>query len=419
MENENQMIHVCYGIHDENGTYSKILGTSMCSIFNNTDSYLTVHILYDDSLSIENRNLMIKLTRSYGQMIIFHKVDLKNSVSSYEYMANSGHTSATFYRLMLPEILTDDIKKIIYLDADTIVNLDIVELWNQSMEISDEIASICAVRDAWLTTTGRKILEDTVGKYIDVDDYFNAGVLVMNLEKIRLHGNGYLLHMADKILREHPEWRYYDQDILNYLFSGKCHILPNCYNHLTELDYKGAYKDPLEIKMIFHYVGIWLNAQPERPYNHIFWHYFLKTPWCDRIFMMKAFQCGYMLLDRQTEYLRKYWMTFHKRKRHIYIANIGSEKAVKTVCPFYENDYFFKAENHKEIMSAIDAINDKNDSMIVIVSADYDRWYVYLNQRGFYEEVDFFDGRCLFKPSEGGAYLRDTQARIYRYIMGM
>ena len=38
------MINVCYAISDERGVYSKFVGASICSIFENTSKPVTVHL---------------------------------------------------------------------------------------------------------------------------------------------------------------------------------------------------------------------------------------------------------------------------------------------------------------------------------------------------------------------------------------
>ena len=53
------MIHVCYGLYDKNGHYSKFTGTSILSMFENTNEDVTVHILHDNTLTQENRDKFI------------------------------------------------------------------------------------------------------------------------------------------------------------------------------------------------------------------------------------------------------------------------------------------------------------------------------------------------------------------------
>ncbi len=49
------MIHVCYAMRDESGKYSKFVGTSMLSMFENTREKITVHLIHDSTLSHESR----------------------------------------------------------------------------------------------------------------------------------------------------------------------------------------------------------------------------------------------------------------------------------------------------------------------------------------------------------------------------
>ena len=48
------MIDICYGLYDRNGRYSKFVGTSMVSIFENTSEKITIHILHDNTLTEDN-----------------------------------------------------------------------------------------------------------------------------------------------------------------------------------------------------------------------------------------------------------------------------------------------------------------------------------------------------------------------------
>lgn len=276
------MIHICYSIYDKNGTYAKILGTSLCSLFENTKRYLTVHIMHDETLSQDNADKLLKLARSYGQIMLFHNVDMSEKSSSYEIMRKSSFTIAAFYRLLLPEVLSDDIKKIIYLDADIIVNLDIVDLWEESLDIGGKEAIIGAVADSGMIGVKRN-------KNAINNGYFNVGVLVLNLDAIRNMGCNYMLEMADKLFTIHQDWPYLDQDLLNYIFADECKFLPERYNHFSKIPYDKKYDSPLKIRMICHYIYIHLQTDTNNPFDYLFWHYFQKTPWCDASFIMNAF----------------------------------------------------------------------------------------------------------------------------------
>ena len=66
------MIHICYAVSDKKGTYTKLVGTSMHSVFANTKEWVTVHIFHDHSLSEDNRRHLMELVRRYGQQLLFH-----------------------------------------------------------------------------------------------------------------------------------------------------------------------------------------------------------------------------------------------------------------------------------------------------------------------------------------------------------
>lgn len=53
------MIHVCYAVYDRDGRFSKNIGTSMVSIFENTSEWITVHLLHDNTLNEANRTKFI------------------------------------------------------------------------------------------------------------------------------------------------------------------------------------------------------------------------------------------------------------------------------------------------------------------------------------------------------------------------
>ncbi|MBR6887897.1 MAG: hypothetical protein IKN16_05570 [Selenomonadaceae bacterium] len=135
------MIHVCFSLYDKTGRYSKFTGTTVCSIFENTTSDVTVHILHDNTLTDDNRDKFIYLAGRYGQAVKFYDVEKLCADKIREMIAlsseNSRFTVGALYRLFVPQVLPNTVNKIIYLDSDLIVNLDIKELWQ--IELDDKI----------------------------------------------------------------------------------------------------------------------------------------------------------------------------------------------------------------------------------------------------------------------------------------
>lgn len=101
------MIHVCFGLHDSDGRYSKFIGAAIASIFANTFSPVTIHILHDDTLTADNRDKFSYLAGRYGQHVNFYNVEelCPNEVTFLrERLADkikSRFSIGAFYRLLI------------------------------------------------------------------------------------------------------------------------------------------------------------------------------------------------------------------------------------------------------------------------------------------------------------------------------
>lgn len=51
-------IHICFGIHDGNGKYSKYMAATMCSVLRTTNNDVAFHVLHDDSLDCNYRKVL-------------------------------------------------------------------------------------------------------------------------------------------------------------------------------------------------------------------------------------------------------------------------------------------------------------------------------------------------------------------------
>jgi lipopolysaccharide biosynthesis glycosyltransferase len=195
-------------------------------------------------------------------------------------------TIASYYRLLMAELLPQELDKAIYLDSDMIVLGDLQELWD--MELADY--SVLAV------SNGNKI--ETAGGLRNYKElglnpestYFNAGLLVVNLRKWRDDNIGFkFLEFIEKnrsIIQEH------DQDALNAVLEGKWGELNPRWNQLPQIHtvfsswesspfsdpetYHAVRNDPL----IIHYAG----AKPwhltcNHPAVDIFEQYLDQTAW--------------------------------------------------------------------------------------------------------------------------------------------
>lgn len=137
------------------------------------------------------------------------------------------HTaSPTFFRLRLPELLKDD--KCIYLDTDTIVKKDLSDLYCTCPDES-YIAGVKAAayyKSASFMKAKARALSVPL-----LDEYINAGVIVMNLRKLRED------NMCDAFSDLLPKnFSSQDQDIINAACYGGITTISPKYNSMTKYD---------------------------------------------------------------------------------------------------------------------------------------------------------------------------------------
>lgn len=279
------MIHICYAVSDKKGTYTKMIGTSMCSVFKHTKEWVTVHILHDRSLSEDNRKNLMKLVRSYGQQIVFHdfeklyKKRIEKMEQDNKWMEGhikAGVSRATWFRLLIGEAL-QGVERLIYLDGDIIANMDIKELWEEETgESGLAAAPDTIVQEGHISHLVKK------GLYKE-EKYFNAGVLLIDMAAFSKEEK--LLERGVAFLKEHELIDYLDQDILNYFCGEGCRMLPDKYNTLVSWEL-GRRKNVLEPR-IYHYANKQYAFDYGNNYHRLLLDTFAATPWCNSEFFCR------------------------------------------------------------------------------------------------------------------------------------
>jgi lipopolysaccharide biosynthesis glycosyltransferase len=153
----------------------------------------------------------------------------------------------TYLRLFMPALLPAETERVLFLDADMLIQRDLAELWRTELEG----APIAAVHDyftPYLNTReaiGRASICDRhpdkchpVPNYRELGlsgtaPYFNAGVMVVNLARWREMD---VLGRATQLVRNNWEHvRYCDQYALNVLFSQQWKQLDPRWNQNSNL----------------------------------------------------------------------------------------------------------------------------------------------------------------------------------------
>lgn len=138
-------------------------------------------------------------------------------------------TVASYFRLLIPEALPSELSRCLYLDADLIVRKSLEELWSSSLGGS----ALGAIQDSGVQTVGSDsgLLNYRELRLLGDEEYFNAGVLLMDLDLWRSKD---LADQALRYAREQYEFiRWHDQDALNAIFAGDWHKLDSKWNKIV------------------------------------------------------------------------------------------------------------------------------------------------------------------------------------------
>lgn len=255
------MIELVLTINDKDGSYTEHAGVVLASIFSNTQQMINVHIVHDDSLSEENKSKLTQLVDVFHHNIFFYHVTVPGDMQE---VAAGVHkidywTMASMYRLLLPTFIQAD--RVIYLDCDILVNMDINELWN--IDLGDRYLG--AVLDQ-----GQNLLEYFISLGLSAELYFNSGVILFQLDNIRNKQNWYGEML--NFLRNYPIMTMPDQDVLNAVFSSNYLQMDQRFNTFAhnELD--------LDNKIV-HFAGDSKWWDIDSPHAPLYNNYLSMTPW--------------------------------------------------------------------------------------------------------------------------------------------
>lgn len=207
------------------------------------------NLLVSGDFSEANKEKIQKICDQYKK----YKLNFINMRDSYEdaYLKIKHISTATYYRLKLPSLLPN-IKKCIYLDVDLIVKKDLSGMFR--INIDDKY--LAGVRAAGYYGSEEMIEQNKKRLELEnFDTYVNAGVLIMNLEKMRQNS---MEDIFEKLLEK--QWSSQDQDILNAACHGKIRIIEYTYNVMT--------KYPLDDDNAYNKIFYLKRAYTKKEWNH-------------------------------------------------------------------------------------------------------------------------------------------------------
>ena len=398
------MIHVCFGLHDKDGHYSKFTGTAMLSIFENTSAQVTVHILHDNTLTQDNRDKFSYIAGRYGQIINFHNIEVTCADKIKEFKEKFFNTTTKFnigimYRLLLTKLLSSEIKKIIYLDSDIIVNFDIKKFWQ--MELGDKIIAAASESEG-TGIPAKNYLLMCINGIVKDEEYFNSGVLMINLEKFRQSKD--ILEGGIKFVANHSEYINFDQDVLNYCFSKNILKLPKDFNRFVIHARKE--RDGRVDDRILHYIstalGLGLTSDMRDPFNRLWFNYFEKTPWFSKE-TIGLMDIGLRQLDMGLKNFAIQLSALMSGKNRAFFAIMQNIEPLKNFFFIRADEEIIPLENQESFNVLANSMKNSLGKKVffILFPEGYPQLRLDLIKLGFVEGRDFINAAMFLSEAHG------------------
>ncbi|MBK1832286.1 glycosyltransferase family 8 protein [Verrucomicrobiaceae bacterium R5-34] len=254
--NKRQVAFCC----DDN--YAPYLGVTLASFIHNCPDLDRYSIcIFGSKLSDESKSNLRELIHETGLSLTFLDIDdgmLPDSTPT------TGHiTITTYFRILLADLMPEEIDQVLYLDCDLLVVNDLTGFFET--DLNDDL--IAAVDNPGFDRAEELGMAESWG-------YFNAGVIVCNLKQWRKE------QFKDKVFevieRLCDRLEFWDQDALNVATEGRwkrvspIYNLQNSYYLRTPGDLQMKGKDLLKLRddaVITHFSSAlkpwqWAGAHP-------------------------------------------------------------------------------------------------------------------------------------------------------------
>ena len=197
---------------DDNYTYPTLVAITSLMENSKKDTHYDIYIMTPGKFSEENSKKLLNLQEKYDNRCKINLIDMKDR---YKDANDRGHiTTPTYYRLSLSSLLPS-LDKIIWLDGDTLIFEDLTDMLDLDM---DEIYY-------------RGFLDNNVHGTkafgVENDHYICAGVMLINLEKLRQDN---IEEKFEAFIKENNERLVqHDQTVINVVCAKNNSVLPAKY----------------------------------------------------------------------------------------------------------------------------------------------------------------------------------------------
>jgi len=231
------------------------LGATLSSLVRNcSDSKKLIAWFFCRGISDKNKNRLEQLLKSEEFLGGYRFIDF-DPFSIFGSLPSLHGDWTTYGRLLLADYINED--RVLYLDADLIIERDILELGNFDLN-HYVLAAVGGGRFKY--ALGNKFYINVLGLHSDLE-YFNAGVLLLNLDEWRQKN---VKEQCFRIGKQNSlDLPSHDQSLLNIYCAGNFAKLPSSFNCEWLADKP---KPQVANKMILHFVG---SPKPWDPFGFL------------------------------------------------------------------------------------------------------------------------------------------------------
>lgn len=274
MQNSTKNVIPVFFSTDDN--YAPFLTIALSSMLENASkNYFYKIIILSSKISEQNKQIVKRLETPNSSIEFISLTErvkgLQGKLHTRDY-----YSKETYNRFFIANLFPE-FDKVLYLDADMVMLGDVSELYN--MDMSDYLVAACEEE----VILGSSILSTYVEKALGINrqDYFNAGMLVMNTARFRKE---HIEEQFIKLLKKYTFTVAQDQDYLNILCKHAVLKLNLGWNKAA-MKNESFSNDDLRI---IHYK---LNLKPWHydniEYEKYFWDYAKQSPYFAEIVEMK------------------------------------------------------------------------------------------------------------------------------------
>ena len=307
-------------------------------------------------------------------------------------------TIGTMYRLLISEILPNDIEKVIYLDSDIIVHLDITELWKIQL-LDKPLAAVPEIlaESAYFIKGYANTLYILTEKFVAVENYFNAGVLVLNLAKFRKEKQ--TLQRGMEFIFNAPQYVAHDQDFLNYCFA-------NDYVHLPKIFDRFTLSDRIEkceiMKAIYHFSGpVGMSLDLSDRFSRLWFSYFEKTPWFNSEMITHIYE-ELLKLNVEQKNFSTQISALMSGKSRAFFTPAPNVDGMKKIFYIRDDEEIIPAVNQNSFIELVNSMkNSVGKKIYFILIGGYENLRAELTRVGFVEGRDFVNAVIFLSNAHG------------------